>query len=90
MTSQIKPIRVWGQVGPNPLKIAIILKELDLLYEVVPVPLSDIKKPEYLAINPNGRLPAIHDLNTGIILWETGAIIEYLIEHYDKIGRAYV
>ena len=87
MTSQIKPIRVWGQVGPNPLKIAIILKELDLLYEVVPVPLSDIKKPEYLAINPNGRLPAIHDLNTGIILWETGAIIEYLIEHYDTQHR---
>jgi glutathione S-transferase len=83
MSSQIKPIKVWGQSGPNPVKIAMILKELSLPYEVVPVPFSDVKTPEYLAINPNGRLPSIHDPNTGITLWESGAIIEYLIERYD-------
>lgn len=87
MSSQIKPIKVWGQNGPNPPKVGIILEELGLPYEVNPIPLSDVKKPEYLAINPNGRVPAIHDPNTDITLWESGAIIEYLIERYDTTHR---
>ncbi|OCL09431.1 putative glutathione S-transferase Ure2-like protein [Glonium stellatum] len=84
MSSQIKPIKVWGQGGPNPPKVAIILGELGVPFEVIAIPFSDVKKPEYLAINPNGRLPAIQDPNTGITLWESGAIVEYLIEVYDK------
>lgn len=87
MSSQIKPIKVWGQGGPNPPKVAIILEELGLPYEIVPIPFSDVKKPEYLAINPNGRVPSIHDPNTDITLWESGAILEYLIERYDKTHR---
>jgi len=87
MSSQIKPIKVWGQGGPNPPKVAIMLGELGVPYEVNPIPFSDIKKPEYLAINPNGRLPAIQDPNTGITLWESGAIVEYLIERYDTDHR---
>jgi glutathione S-transferase len=35
-------------------------------------------------MNPNGRVPAIQDPNTGITLWESGAIVEYLIDTYDK------
>ncbi|MCJ1460051.1 hypothetical protein MMC28_010430 [Mycoblastus sanguinarius] len=87
MSSEIKPIKVWGQGGPNPPKVAIVLEELGLPYEVIPVAFSDVKKPEYLAINPNGRLPSIHDPNTDITLWESGAIIEYLIERYDTKHR---
>ena len=34
--------------------------------------------------NPPGRVPAIKDPNTGISLWESGAIIQYLVETYDK------
>lgn len=83
MTSQLKPITIWGQGGPNPPKIHMFMEELGLPYEINPIPFSDIKKPEYLAINPNGRLPAIQDPNTGITLWESGAIVEYLIEKYD-------
>ena len=87
MSSQIKPIKVWGQSGPNPAKVALVLAELGLPYEISPIPFSDVKKPEYVAINPNGRLPSIHDPNTGITLWESGAIIDYLIERYDTEHR---
>jgi glutathione S-transferase len=83
MISSIAPIKVWGQGGPNPPKVAIILEELDIPHEIIAYPITDVKKPEYLAINPNGRLPAIQDPNTGITLWESGAILEYLIERYD-------
>jgi glutathione S-transferase len=46
--------------------------------------MGDLKKPPFEKINPNGRVPAIEDPNTGITLWESGAIIEYLIDTYDK------
>ena len=83
MSAQLKPIKVRGQGGPNPPKVAILLNELGLPYEIDPISFADVKKPEYLAINPNGRIPAIHDPNRGLTQWESGAIIEYLIEVYD-------
>ena len=83
MSAQAKPIKLWGGGGPNPLKVRIFLEEFGLPFEVVSISFADVKKPEYLAINPNGRIPAIHDPNTGITLWESGAIIEYLVERYD-------
>jgi glutathione S-transferase len=87
MAQQLKPIKVWGAGGPNVPKIHILLEDLGVAYEVVPTALSEVKKPEYVAINPNGRIPAILDPNTGITIWESGAIIEYLIEVYDKEHR---
>lgn len=84
MSPKTQPITLWGKSGPNPLKVEILLRELGTPYNVNPIPFSDIKKPEYLAVNPNGRLPSIEDPNTGLTLWESGAIIEYLIEQYDK------
>ena len=84
MSSNFKPIKLYGKGGPNPPKVAIILAELEVPYEVVEVPFPDVKKPYYTALNPNGRLPTIEDPNTGLTLWESGAIVEYLVEHYDK------
>ena len=81
--ANLKPLKVWGKGGPNPPKVAILLEELGVPYEAIAIPLSDVKKPEYLAINPNGRLPSIYDPNTNLTLWESGAIVEYLIEKYD-------
>lgn len=83
MASQIKLIKVWGQGGPNPPKVAIVLEELGVPNEAIPLPAADVKKPEYLAINPNSRMPSIQDPNTDITVWESGAIVEYLIERYD-------
>lgn len=81
--SSLKPIKIYGKQGPNPPKVAMVAEALDLPYEIEAISHEDIKKPEYLEINPNGRIPAIQDPNTGLTLWESGAIIEYLIEKYD-------
>lgn len=47
----------------------------------------DLKKEPYEKINPNGRVPAIEDPNTGMTVWESGAIIEYLVDTYDKSNK---
>jgi glutathione S-transferase len=46
--------------------------------------MAELHKPPYEKINVNGRVPAIEEPNTGITLWESGAITEYLQETYDK------
>jgi glutathione S-transferase len=46
--------------------------------------MAEIKQEPYIQLNPNGRVPTIEDPNTGITLWESGAIVEYLIDTYDK------
>ncbi|GIJ92130.1 hypothetical protein Asppvi_011106 [Aspergillus pseudoviridinutans] len=84
----MKPIKVYGgYFGPNPLKICIILSELGIPYVTELVDFSQLKTPEYESINPNGRLPTIYDPNTDLTLWESGAIILYLVETYDKERR---
>jgi len=79
----MKPIVIYGKTGPNPPKVRMLVEELGLPYELIDTPFSELKKPEFLAINPNGRMPAIHDPNTNLTLWESGAIIEYLVDKYD-------
>lgn len=83
-SSQLQPLKLYGAHGTNPPKVAIILAELELPYEIIEVPFSDVKKESYTALNPNGRLPTLQDPNLGITIWESGAIIEYLIERYDQ------
>ena len=82
--SDLKPIKVWGKNGPTPPKVAFVLEELGLPYEIVNLPITESKRPDYVAINPNGRIPAIYDPNFDLTLWESGAIVEYLVEKYDK------
>ncbi|KAI1268026.1 glutathione S-transferase [Xylariaceae sp. FL1019] len=84
--SSIKPIKLYGHGGPNPIKVLVILEELGIPYEVEEVPFAEVKGDYFTAINPNGRLPAIDDPNTGLRLWESGPIVEYLMEKYDT-GR---
>lgn len=80
----LKPIILWGyEKGPNPWKVAMILEELHVPYTLQMIDFPDMKKEPFESINPNGRVPAIEDPNTAITLWESGAIIEYLVETYD-------
>jgi glutathione S-transferase len=84
MSLQIKPIKLYGGLpAPNPLKVGIILTVLNIPFEIENVEFSKVKTPSYEAINPNGRVPSIYDPNTDLTIWESGAIIEYLIERYD-------
>ncbi|KAK4156683.1 glutathione S-transferase [Chaetomidium leptoderma] len=64
--ANLQPIKLWGRRGPNPPKVTMILEELQLPYKHIPIEFQDVKNPEYLAINPNGRLPAIHDPNANL------------------------
>ena len=80
----MQPITLYShEIGPNAWKVAIILSALGLEYKTIFVSFEQVKQPPFTEINPNGRLPAIIDPNQGITLWESGAIVQYLIETYD-------
>lgn len=80
----MKPISIyWRNQVPNPLKVLIILEELGLPYQSKWVELQDLKQEAFESINPNGRVPAIHDPNTRTTLFESNAIITYLVATYD-------
>ncbi len=80
-------IALYTAPTPNGHKVSIALEELGLPYEVHVVNLlaGEQKRPEFLAINPNGRIPAIVDRDEGdFAVFESGAILLYLAE---KAGR---
>lgn len=74
----------WGT--PNGRKISIALEEMALPYRVFPIDIGKDEqfKPEFLAISPNNKIPAIVDRDTGFSVFESGAILIYLGE---KTGR---
>ncbi|HSY42149.1 MAG TPA: glutathione S-transferase N-terminal domain-containing protein [Polyangia bacterium] len=75
---------------PNGMKAPILLAELGWPFDLHLVNLGqgDQRKPEYLAINPNGKIPALIDTEGDnselVVVFESGAILEYLA---DKAGR---
>lgn len=79
----------WGT--PNGKKVSIMAEEVGIPYEVHPINLSqgDQHKPEYLAINPNNKIPAIVDPDgpgdKPLTLFESGAILMYLAEKTGKL-----
>jgi GST-like protein len=86
------PIDLYFWPTPNGWKITIMLEECALPYDVIPVDISrgDQFKPEFLAISPNNRMPAIVDRDgpggRAISVFESGAILQYLGR---KTGRLY-
>jgi glutathione S-transferase len=79
-------LRIYGVARTRAFRALWIAKELGLDYEHIPIDIGDLgaREPDYLAINPNGRLPAIDD--DGFSLWESLAITLYLAK---KHGRFY-
>jgi glutathione S-transferase len=81
-------LRIYGIARTRAFRALWIAKELGLDYEHFPVEigLAGARQPDYLAINPNGRLPAIDD--GGFALWESLAITLYLAKKHGT-GRLY-
>ena len=80
-------IDLYTAATPNGHKVSIALEELELPYELHVLSLSggEQKRPEFLAISPNGRIPALVDRDEGdFAVFESGAILVYLAE---KTGR---
>lgn len=81
-------IDLYTASTPNGWKASVTLEELQLPYEVKPIVLSEgqQKTAEYLAINPNGRIPTIVDRAEGdFAVFESGAIMIYLAEKTGKL-----
>ena len=76
-------MKLYHFPSPNPQKVRFALLELGLECEIVPVDLTkgEHRKPEFLALNPYGRVPVLTDGE--LTLWESHAILAYL---GDKTG----
>ncbi|WP_111656192.1 glutathione S-transferase family protein [Isoalcanivorax indicus] len=80
-------IDLYTAATPNGWKASVTLEEMGLPYQVIALDLmkGEQKTPDFLAINPNGRIPAIVDHDEeGFAVFESGAIMLYLAE---KTGR---
>ena len=92
MPQQTKPIDLYYAATPNGRKITIALEELGVPYNLIPISISrgDQFTPEFLAISPNNKIPAIVDPEgpdgQPISIFESGAILRYLAE---KFGALY-
>ena len=75
-------IDLYTFTTPNGRKASIMLEEVGLPYNVHKVDITKNEQftPEYIAINPNSKIPAIVDPDTGITVFESGAILIYLAE----------
>jgi GST-like protein len=84
-------LQLYSLPTPNGVKVSIMLEEIGLPYEVHLVDFSkdDQKTPEFLSLNPNGKIPAILDPNgpggKPLPLFESGAILQYLAEKTGKL-----
>ncbi len=96
-------IDLYYWTTPNGHKVTLFLEEAELDYQIIPINIGtgDQFKPEFLAIAPNNRIPAIVDRDPGdggspVSLFESGAILLYLAEKTGKFiatdlrGRAEV
>lgn len=79
-------IRLYFSQGPNPTKVALMLEEISIPYEVARIDLysGEQLNPEFRKLNPNGKLPVIIDVNDDtleeVVVFDSNAILLYLAE----------
>ena len=84
-------LQLYSLPTPNGVKVSIMLEEIGLAYEphLIDITKNETWGPEYLALNPNGKIPAILDPDgpggKPLALWESGAILIYLAEKTGKL-----
>jgi glutathione S-transferase len=91
MAKSIKPLllhtmdKSWR---PNPLKVAILLEALQIPYSakqwISGVTENAVEGSEFKRLNPHGRTPVLEDPNTGVLVWESGAVLEYVLRTYGQ------
>ena len=82
-------LKLYGGARSRASIVQWYLEELSIPYEFVLLDMTagEHQQPEYLAINPMGKVPALVD--DVFTLWESGAILLYLAEKYDKPGVSF-
>jgi len=83
------PIKLYdGQRSPHARKVRLLAAELGIALDKVALDFQkgELRSPEYLAKNPNGRIPTIED--DGFVLWESPAILKYLAAKRPERGLA--
>ena len=81
--SHHRHLRIWGRANSvNVQKVLWCLRELDLSYERIDAGMAFGRntEPDYLAMNPNGRVPTLVDGD--FVLWESNSIMRYLVLAY--------
>ncbi|MBU1375378.1 MAG: glutathione S-transferase N-terminal domain-containing protein [Alphaproteobacteria bacterium] len=87
-------LQLYSLPTPNGVKVSIMLEEIGLAYEphLIDFGADDQKTPEFLSLNPNGKIPAILDPDgpgaKPLALFESGAILVYLAEKTGKLLSA--
>jgi glutathione S-transferase len=79
-------LKIYGVARSRAFRTLWMAKELGLDYEHIKIDFAtgDTRRPEHLALNPNGHVPVIDD--DGLILWESMAINLYLAKKYGRDG----
>ncbi|MEO5759814.1 MAG: glutathione S-transferase N-terminal domain-containing protein [Mesorhizobium sp.] len=84
------PIELYTYQTPNGHKASIMLEEVGLPYSVrlIDIEKGDQLEPEFLALNPNNKIPVIVDKDAGRTVFESGAVLHYLARRSGKLGPA--
>ena len=79
-------IDLYTWTTPNGRKVSVMLEECGLPYTVHPVNIRENAQfaPAFMQISPNSKIPAIVDRDTGVSVFESGAILIYLAEKSGK------
>ncbi len=79
-------IELYTSATPNGYKVSILLEELGIKYKVHKIDLGkkQQKKPGFLKLNPNGRIPVIKDKTNNNVIFDSNAIMYYLATKYNK------
>lgn len=77
-------IKIYGPVASRAARALWIAHELGIPFEHVPMEMKDLKQPDYLKVNPNGKVPALVDGD--FKLFESMAINLYLAKRFNKDG----
>ncbi|QGH59794.1 glutathione S-transferase N-terminal domain-containing protein [Serratia proteamaculans] len=83
-------LQLYSLPTPNGVKVSIMLEEIGLAYEphLIDIGNNETWTPEFLSLNPNGKIPSIIDPNgpngKPLVLFESGAILLYLAEKSGK------